>query len=104
MYSPDSNTFCSLPDLQINGTFFDVSIAEGNLLCDTLKEDRCYTFLADAGVWSKTDHILTNDTEALTSAKINDEIILFGGQDNRFKTTFLKPDGRVKSGFNTQLG
>ena len=105
VYSPASNTFCSLPDLQINGAFFDVSIAEGNLLCDDIRDNKCYTFLTDNGVWSKTDHKLTNDTAALTSAKFNDEVILFGnGADNRFKTSILKPDGTVEDGFTTQLG
>ena len=106
VYSPVSNTFCSLPDLQINGEFFDAWIAEGNLLCDDLIKNKCYRFLMDTGVWSKTNHKLTNDTGALTSAKINNEVILFGGRqvDKLFKTTILKPDGTVENGFNIELG
>ena len=100
VYSFDTNTSCQLPDLP-KATGGGQAI--GNFYCDQWE---CITFSLETGSWIKTPHILPESQLVSASWKINDEIIIFGSQDNdlNFKSTVLKPNGSVENGFPLKYG
>ena len=100
VYFFETNTSCQwpdLPDTQGNGQ------AIGNLYCN---QRGCLKFSLDPGAWIRTNHTLPTSQSVSASWKIDEDIYIFGSHDDdlNFRSTLLKPDGSVDTGFSLKYG